>query len=195
MSDEGETQRLRMLEAMRVLDTDPEPAWDKLTELAALICGVPVALVSLVDADRLFFKSRLGLDVAEVPRVQSFCSDAIASQELYVVEDAHQHAAYRDAPLVVGDPFIRFYAGATLAAPTGEVLGTLCVLDDAPRALDEAQLRGLRTLADLAEHFFALRYIAGESMREHIARMPLEGVVASDDLSRIRAVLHDATRA
>ncbi len=143
-----EARRLAELRAYDVLDTLPEQAYDDITYLAAQICDVPIALVSLVDAERQWFKSRVGIDTIETSRDVAFCAHAIhAPGELLVVPDATADARFSGNPLVVEDPSIRFYAGAPLVTEQGSALGTLCVIDLAPRELDEGQAEALRALS------------------------------------------------
>jgi signal transduction histidine kinase len=146
---ESEVERIRTLEEYRILDTPPEPEFDALTELASSILGVPIALVSLVDRERQWFKSKVGLPVSETAREVSFCGHAILEQDVFVVEDAGEDERFLDNPLVKDDPRIRFYAGAPLRAPNGEAIGTLCVIDRKPQKIDATRRRALRTLADM----------------------------------------------
>ncbi len=142
----SETERLATLHSYRILDTQPEQAFDDLTLLASYICETPMALITLVDADRQWFKSRIGVSQSETSRSISFCSHAIAQMGLYIVADAANHETFRDNPLVTGEPNIRFYAGAPLVAPNGLALGTLCVVDRVPRTLTPAQIEALDAL-------------------------------------------------
>ncbi len=146
---QSEVERIRTLEEYRILDTPPEPEFDALTELASSILGVPIALVSLVDRDRQWFKSKVGLSVSETAREVSFCGHAILEPDVFVVEDAGEDERFQDNPLVKDDPRIRFYAGAPLRAPNGEAIGTLCVIDRKPQKIDATRRRALRTLADM----------------------------------------------
>jgi PAS domain S-box-containing protein len=146
-----EAMRLKALCSLDLLDTAPEPRFDRITRLAMAICEVPIALVSLVDADRQWFKSRQGLAATETPRAISFCGHAILEDGILLVPDAPMDPRFAGNPLVTGAPGIRFYAGAPIHAPTGERVGTLCVIDDRPRTLTGAQLVSLRDLADLVE--------------------------------------------
>ena len=155
---DNETTRLRVLRDLAVLDTPPEPAFDDITALAAQVCKRPIALVSLVDADRQWFKSRRGLEVAETPREVAFCAHAILNPaEVMVVPDAHRDERFADNPLVTDAPHLRFYAGAPLVTAGGEALGTLCVLDREAGQLSPAEIDALRALARQAMAQLELR--------------------------------------
>ena len=144
----NETQRLRALHAYKILDTLAEQAYDDLTCLAAQICDAPIALISLVDRDRQWFKSRVGLDAEETSRKVSFCAHAIHHPgELLEVEDALEDQRFAGNPLVTGDPHIRFYAGMPIVDAAGLALGTLCVIDRKPRVLKQAQRQALKALS------------------------------------------------
>ncbi|WP_246526233.1 GGDEF domain-containing protein [Plastoroseomonas hellenica] len=144
----SEAERLRVLRSYEVLDTASEAAFDELTRLAAQITGSPIALVSLLDADRQWFKAQVGMEVGQTGRDLAFCAHAILRpQEMLVVPDAQLDPRFLDNPLVTGAPHIRFYAGAPLVSPEGHALGTLCVIDRAPRDITPAQREALGTLA------------------------------------------------
>ena len=144
----AESTRLAELDALGVLDTEAEEAYDELTRLAATLFDAPIALVSLIDTDRQWFKSRVGLHASETPREFAFCAEAIkAPNDVMVVNDATQDARYAHNPLVTGDPNIRFYAGAPLVTRAGHALGTLCVIDTRAREVDPKRLEALEVLA------------------------------------------------
>lgn len=147
----NEPVRLAALYAMRLLDQGSNENFDRVTRLAARLFGVPIALVSLVDADRQWFASRVGLDAEETPRCDAFCAHAILRPDVFVVDDAQADPRFSDNPLVLGPPNIRFYAGAPISAPDGQLLGTVCVIDSEPRSLDDLEMATLRDLADLVE--------------------------------------------
>ena len=148
---DDEERRLQALHQCGVLDTEPEERFDRYTRIASALFGVPIALVSLVDTDRLWFKSRHGLDASETSRDMAFCAHAILGDEVLHVPDALQDLRFADNPLVTGEPHIRFYAGAPLTLADGSQAGTLCLIDHRPRHLDETQLGLLRDLGKLVE--------------------------------------------
>jgi diguanylate cyclase (GGDEF)-like protein/PAS domain S-box-containing protein len=143
-----EQERLAALHALGVLDTPPEAEFDALVFAAARVCDAPIALITLIDADRQWFKASVGLPgIAETPRIVSFCGYAILTADVFVVPDAAADQRFADNPLVTGNPDIRFYAGAPLALEGGQRIGTLCVIDRQPRELQPEQLVALRQLA------------------------------------------------
>lgn len=142
-----ESARLNALCRYQILDTEPELAFDDLTNLAASLCNTPIALISLLDAKRQWFKSKVGIDVAETPREVSFCSHAILQPEILIVPDALRDKRFATNPVVVDEPYVRFYAGVPLLTSDGHALGTLCVVDFVPRELSDSQVEALQALS------------------------------------------------
>jgi CheY-like chemotaxis protein len=142
----NEAQRLKTLQRYNVLDTAAEQVYDDITRVASVVCETPMALVSLVDADRQWIKSRQGLDVSQTPREIAFCAHAINDPEIFEVRDASRDDRFARNPLVTGDPNIRFYAGAPLTGSDGTTAGTLCVIDRIPRTLTASQREVLAAL-------------------------------------------------
>ena len=148
---ENESERLRSLRALNLLDTPPEERFDRLTRVARRLFDAPIALMSLVDEDRQWFKSRPGLDFPQTPREHSFCAHAILDEGAFIVPDALADERFSDNPLVRTFPEIRFYAGYPVKGPDGSTLGTLCVIDHEPRDVADEDVDALRDLAGLAE--------------------------------------------
>lgn len=144
-----EEERLALLRECRILDTGPERAFDDIVALASRICNVPIALVSLVDESRQWFKARQGLEVSETPREYAFCAHAIQGSDPFEVPDAAKDPRFASNPLVLGDPAIRFYFGVPLQLAEGHALGTLCVIDRRPRKLSDEQELLVQNLANL----------------------------------------------
>ena len=152
-----EAARVAALDRYAILDSEPEEAFDDLVTLAAHICQTPMAMLSLVDDHRQWFKSKVGVQVRETPKDISICAPAIQQKDLFIVPDTHEDARFRENPLVLGEPSIRFYAGAPLINDDGFALGTLCVVDREPRVLDNEQKEALEALSRLALRQMELR--------------------------------------
>lgn len=150
-----EDARLKALRELLLLDTPPEERYDRLARFAAEQLDMPIALLSLVDGQRQWFKSRVGMEITEGARDISFCGHAIMNKELFVVEDASSDPRFSDNPMVAGEPHIRFYAGAPLISPSGHHIGTLCVIDTVPRTLGATELSILDALRCLVNETLA----------------------------------------
>ena len=195
-----EKKRLRELRSYHVLDTLPERLYDNIAKIASEICGTPIALVSLIDENRQWFKARVGLDATETPRDISFCGHAILQPNVFEVQDAHEDPRFRDNPLVEGGPKIRFYAGAPLRSTTGEQLGTLCVIDHEPKKLTSSQIEALTALADQVVALLEMRLSAKQladateaksqflANMSHEIRTPLSAILGFADIMRDRAL-------
>ncbi len=152
-----ESQRLQNLQRYRILDTPSEPVFDDLTRIAAIVCESPIAVMSLVDENRQWFKAKHGLEATETPREQAFCAHSIHDREIMEVFDAATDVRFAQNPLVTGAPNIRFYAGAPLTGPDGTAAGTLCVIDRIPRRLQPSQREALAALSRIATHLLEKR--------------------------------------
>ena len=182
-TEAAEHERLTQLRALMVLDSEPEPLFDTLARLASEVCGTPIALVSLIDADRQWFKANVGLPgVSQTPRDIAFCDHAIRQDDLFEVKDAVRDPRFAGNPLVIGQPKIRFYAGAPLTLSGGERIGTLCVIDRQARQLTPSQASMLQQLAhatvqalemrrNLVERSFAVRNTHERGIAESEARL------------------------
>src|SRR5579884_2483449 len=182
-----EKKRLEVLWQYDILDTVPEQVFDDLTELAATICEAPIALITLVDEDRQWFKSKVGISQNETSRDVSFCGHAIMEDKLFIVPDAAHDQRFARNPLVLGDPKIRFYAGAPLVTPDGHALGTLCVIDKVPRTLRPEQKRALEILS---RHVMTQLELRRRSLELANVREEREKLVC--DLQKVRAELQVA---
>jgi len=148
---ENEETRLAALKKLEILDTDPEERFDRIARIASESFDVPIAIVSLIDRDRQWFKSCIGLSVKETPRDMALCAHAILEAQLLIVPDALLDPRFADNPLVTGEPRARFYAGCPLKLPDGNLIGTLCLIDSRPRQLDSRKINLLRDLGRLVE--------------------------------------------
>ena len=176
----NDAKRIQVLWQYDILDTVPEEVFDELADLAAHICGAPVALITLVDENRQWFKAKVGVSINETGRDISLCAHAILQKDLFIVPDATLDERFKDNPLVTASPKIRFYAGAPLISPEGHALGTLCVLDKVPRELTEDQKSALRILA---------RHVMTQlELRRHA----LDLAKARSDSGKVRADLEEA---
>jgi GAF domain-containing protein len=172
-----EQERLEALRSYGTLDTDAEEEFDAITRLAAYVCGTPIALISLVDATRQWFKSKVGLELAETTRDVSFCAHTILQSEPLVVPDAKKDARFSQNPLVSSDPNIRFYAGMPLHDEKGLGLGSLCVIDRTPRQLAPEQIEGLEVLGKAVVTHLQLRRVLNllDDYRCHTKRLTARG--------------------
>jgi GAF domain-containing protein len=191
----NEKKRLKVLWQYEVLDTVPEEVFDDLTELAARICQAPIALITLVDENRQWFKSKIGISVNETSRDVSFCGHAILQSDLFIVPDATRDDRFSRNPLVTTDPKIRFYAGAPLVTPDGHALGSLCVIDKVPRELNNDQKQALRVLARHVMTQLELRSHSHELAKANLRRqeMQKELIKARADLARAHRELKKRT--
>jgi GAF domain-containing protein len=193
-NSDSEKRRLNVLWQYDVLDTIPEVLFDDLTELASGICEAPIALISLVDEKRQWFKSRFGTTLTETSRDVSFCSHAIQQPDLFIIPDTAKDPRFASNPLVTSDPKIRFYAGAPLTTADGYALGTLCVIDKVPRELREQQKQALRILARHVVSQLELRRRSKQASSVP-ARQPAEDTSAlKRQVTRLKAELTKTRR-
>jgi GAF domain-containing protein len=188
-----ETARLAALRRYRILDTEPEQAFDDLTLLASQVCGTPIALITLLDEERQWFKSRVGISATETARSVAFCAYTIQQDGLFVIPDTLADDRFRENPLVVGEPRVRFYVGAPLVTRDGHALGSLCVLDHVPRTLIREQRAALDALRRQAVAQLELRLNVDELARA------LRGRDQAEEAQRrlvqeLRATLESASR-
>ena len=173
---DNETERLDALCALNLLDTAPEERFDRITRTAAQFFDVPIVLVSLVDSERQWFKSRHGLAATQTPRSMAFCAHAILQDDTLIIENACLDERFKDNPLVTGEPFIRFYAGHPIRSPQGFAVGTLCLIDQKPRSLSAAQIVALRYFASMVDDQMSKETLASyaasriEQLRDSEAR-------------------------
>ena len=180
---ENDAARLRALKSYELLDSRQEQAFDDVVDLVAESFEVPIALVSLIDAERQWFKAKCGLDACQTDRDMSFCAHAILEPtRLLVVPDARLDPRFSANPLVTGSPRIRFYAGCPLVDPDGYPLGTLCVIDTTPRTFSDAQEQRLRRLARLAMNLIEARKYARAAMH-HFQQRQAEQAVFADRIA------------
>lgn len=162
----NEDQRLAALVRHEILDTPSETSFDMIVHLAASLCGSKIALISLIDQNRQWFKAKYGIDATETDRAISFCGHAIHGDDIFEISDALEDERFCDNPLVTNEPNIRFYAGYPIKSKEGYKLGTLCLIDDYPRNLSEQQRHVLRTLGRQLEEMIALRLDLLEDFKE-----------------------------
>jgi len=179
-----ETDRIDALYDYQLLDSAPEQSYEDITKLASQICGTPIALVSLVDKNRQWFKSKIGLDVIQTPRDISFCGHAIHEIDIFEVKDSTKDERFFDNPLVTGAPNVIFYAGAQLVTPSGFKIGTLCVIDHKPSELSVQQKESLRALSRMVVNQFELRKKIQEVTRSHSVLIEQSKMIALGDMSR-----------
>lgn len=196
---EDEKVRLDALKNYQILDTFPEMDFDDFTKVASHICGTPIALISLVDESRQWFKSRFGLDAEETPRDLAFCSHAILHDDVFVVLDSFKDERFHDNPLAVSAPHVRFYAGAPLNTPSGHRIGTLCVIDSKPREFDKERQETLKAIARQVINQMELRLLMKEAQKaaktkslflatmSHEIRTPLNGILGCANILLDRA--------
>ncbi len=177
---ENEEQRIEALRRYRVLDTSAEKAYDEIAKLASYICQTPIALMSIVDRERQWFKAKVGLEANETSRDIAFCAHAILGNKVFTVEDASKDERFHDNPLVASAPHIRFYAGAPLITPDGYPLGTICAIDQEPRQLSQEQIDALQSLADQAASLLELRRTSRILRRQNDNKMQLLSILSHD---------------
>ncbi len=174
----NESSRLETLQRYSILDTIVEQEFEDATALASFICGTPIAMVSLIDRDRQWFKSKVGVDVQETPRSESFCAYTLTEPGTLIVNDASRDPRFADNPLVLANPKIRFYAGAPLVAPNGHILGTVCVIDTQPHELSTEQIKALEALSRQVMALIESRSLLVENKKAAAALMQSEKLAA-----------------
>lgn len=187
---DNEDERLQKLLRYRVLDTDAESAYDDLTAIAAHICGTSTSAISFVDVARQWFKAKVGTDVTECPRELSFCAHAILQSAVMVIPDTHEDERFAHNPLVTGEPYVRFYAGAPLISPDGYTVGTLCVMNREPKQLTAAQVLMLEAIARQIVSQLEMRL-----MRQRIEHETIEKEKARTELKQSNIILEKRVQA
>lgn len=183
----NESERLKALESFEILDTPAEASYDELVALAAEICGTPIALISLVDKDRQWFKAKVGLDARETSREVAFCAHCILGEEILEVPNATEDDRFKSNPLVTSEPNIRFYAGAPLITSSGHALGSLCVISPEVKTLTDSQKKALRTLSNQVCLQLQLRLA-----NKHLAERQKELSRSNQSLQQLfRIIAHD----
>lgn len=169
----NETERMELIHQLDILDTTAEEAYDGITSIASLICNTPIATITIVDQNRQWNKSSVGIDSKEAPRIYSFCAHAITGNEILEIPDSHEDERFKDNPLVTGNPYVRFYAGAPLELKDGLRVGTLCVIDNNPNKLNKQQLNALLFLSLQVTKLLELRLKVKEieTLRENDANI------------------------
>jgi GAF domain-containing protein len=183
-----ESARVAALDRYAILDTEPEQTFDDLVILAAHICKTPIAMLSLVDEHRQWFKSRVGIQIRETPKETAFCAHAIQQEDLFIVPDTFKDPRFKDNPMVQGEPHIRFYTGAPIVNEDGFALGTLCVIDRQPRELDSEQKEALWALSRLALGQIELRQIL-QLLKEALNDRTREEHAREKELKRLQEKL------
>ncbi|MDH3677094.1 MAG: GAF domain-containing sensor histidine kinase [Nitrosopumilus sp.] len=205
---ENENKRIKSLQSLNILDTPPEEKFDRITKIAQIIFDVPIALVSLVDSNRQWFKSCAGLSATETPRSMSFCAHAILKDDILLIEDATKDDRVKDNPLVTNEPFIRFYAGKPVLGPDGQKLGTLCIIDRQSRKLSRADKSIFSVLANWVDTEFktisltnqlkettSKLLVAEEILREQNSNLEIEVKSKTDQLLKSEKMLTIGTMA
>lgn len=189
----NECQRAAAIDRLQIMDTPPEPAFDRIVAAAHRLFNAPIALISLLDDERQWFKARCGLDAPSTPREQAFCNYTVLHDSVFVVQDARADATFASNPLVTGQPFIRFYAGAPLTVSSGVRLGSLCVIDTKPRTFSPEDAQLLTRLAQVVIHELWLRELIATPQRSSMSASNTECVLTPS--SRITGVQVRAARA
>jgi len=188
---ENEEERIKTLSDYSLLDTMPEQIFDDLTKISTEICNTSISLVTLVDRDRQWFKSKIGMDAVETSRDVAFCSHAILQEEVFVVEDTLKDERFFDNPLVTEEPNIRFYAGAPIKAANGLALGTLCVIDQKPMQLEDHKVEALVALARQVEVCIELRrqYELSNKAKKELEAKNGELASALEEVETLRGII------